>query len=253
MTVALYKKYLNAFGAIIPTGRPMLYDRSNLPDQSGGRWTAYALMLLEFSRELANIINRLTEDIPRLEAWSNVVTWLSEEDKTRANLEFIDPLATVAVCRPAVIRARFVFAAAHLCHQANQVEQGNAWRDDLPMDEQITMQTAEQVGAGWREFRQLTVCLEKINDAAFKAATRDFRNAYSHRFSPQFAFGVSEIVIRNDDRARRQMTYGLGGIEPLNLGEVASLLTVERDRCYLAFEAFQALVAAHETMMANSP
>jgi hypothetical protein len=252
MTVALYKKYLNAFGAITPTGRPMIYKRSNVLGQSGEPWTAYGLMCWEFSRALANIINRMTDDVPRLAAWSNVVAWLSEEDRRRANLEFIDPLGIVAVSRPWVIRSRFVFAAAHLCHQANKIEQGNAWRDDLPMDKEITMQTAKQAGAAWSGFRQLEHCLEEINGLGFDGATGNFRRMYNHRLSLQFAFGVSDIVTRNVDLANNRLTYGLGGIEPLNLGKLVSLLTVERDRCYRAFDAFQDLVVEHEAAMANS-
>jgi hypothetical protein len=251
MTVALYQKYRDAFDAIPPTGRPMPYDWSNLPSPLGIQWMAYGLILPEFSRELANIINRLTADVPRLEAWSKVVAPLSEEDKMRANLEFIDPLATVAVCRPSVIRSRFAFAAAHLCHQANRAKQGKAWRDDLPLDQKIYMDTAEKVGAGWRKFGRLKLRLEKINGAKFKTATHDFRNAYNHRFSPHFAVGMSQIATRKVDRAK--VTYGYGLFKPLDLGELAELLTVERDRCYAAFEAFQALVAEHEAVIAKTP
>lgn len=44
--------------------------------------------------------------------------------------------------------------------------------------------------------------------------------------------------VLGDGRVR----YGIGGSEPLGLDRVADLLSVERDHCYLAFEAFQALV-----------
>jgi hypothetical protein len=218
MTLALYKKYRAAFDAVSAPARRMPYDWSNLPDALGFQWMAYGLMLPEFSRELANIINRLTDDVPRLEAWSKVVAPLSEKDRMRANLEFIDPLATVAVCRPSVIRSRFTFAAAHLCHQANRAKQGKAWRDDLPLDEEIYMDTAERVGADWRKFGRLKLRLEKINGAAFKKATHDFRNAYNHRFSPHFAVGMSQIVTRKVDPTTNQVTYGFGIIKPIGPG-----------------------------------
>jgi hypothetical protein len=48
--------------------------------------------------------------------------------------------------------------------------------------------------------------------------------------------------IRNYDKAH----------EPLNLGEVARLLAAERDHCYAAFEAFQALMAEHEAVIDRS-
>ena len=36
--------------------------------------------------------------------------------------------------------------------------------------------------------------------------------------------------------------YAFGGTDPLTVAEVADLLAIERDHCYRAFEAFQALV-----------
>jgi hypothetical protein len=96
----IYEKYLTALDAKLPTGRIMPHNWSKLLDPLSIRWMAYSLMLSEFSRELANIINKLTNDIRRLEAWAEIVESLSDEDKMRANLEFINPLATVAVGLP---------------------------------------------------------------------------------------------------------------------------------------------------------
>src|SRR5258708_39687849 len=106
MTLALYQKYLTASDAIAPTGRLMPYDWSKLPNRLDIRWMAYSQMLPEFSRELANIINRLTTDVRRLEAWAAVVARLSEDDKMQATFEFIDPFATFAVGLPYVSRSR---------------------------------------------------------------------------------------------------------------------------------------------------
>jgi hypothetical protein len=65
--------------------------------------------------------------------------------------------------------------------------------------------------------------------------------------------GMSRIVTRVVDGATQQVTYVFRGIEPLNLGDMASLLTAERDCCYAAFEAFQSLVAEHEAVIAATP
>ena len=41
--------------------------------------------------------------------------------------------------------------------------------------------------------------------------------------------------------------YGFGGNDALDLAEIAGLIEKERDQCYLAFEAFQDLVAEQLT------
>jgi hypothetical protein len=253
MTLALYQNYRDALDAMKPPGRRMPYDWGNLPKSVGFQWIAYGLMLPEFSRELANIINRLIDDVPRLEAWSQVVAPLSDEEKMHANIEFIDPLATVALCRPSVIAARFAFAAAHLCHQANRVKRGKAWRDDLRLDRDINMKDAAKAGAGWSKFDDFKLRVDEVNSDAFISATHNFRNVYNHRFSRPFVFGKSWIVGREVDPKTKQVRYTFSIAEPLDLGEMARLLRAECDRCYLAFEAFQALVAEHEAVIAKNP
>ena len=245
MTRALYEQYLTALEATPPIGRFAPYGWSPLPDRLGAQWMAYDQMLSEFSRELANIINDLTHHVRRLEAWASVTTRLSNEDKLEATREFIDPLAIVAVGMPYAIRGRFAFATAHLCHQANQARQVVSWLDDLDLDHSIDMSTAEARGHGWKAFGRLKLRLEKINGAAFKRATHDFRHAYNHRFSPRFVIGLSQIVTRRVDRRSNAVGYAFGGIEPLQLSAVSTLLAKERDHCHAAFEAFQALVAEH--------
>jgi hypothetical protein len=252
MTLALYEKYLAAFEAKPPDGRMMHYHWSNLAGPLSARWMAYGQMLQEFSQELANTINKLTLYVPRLQAWAEVVAPLSDEDKMWVNLEFTEPLATVAIGLPYVIQSRFAFAAAHLCHQANQAKQGNAWRDNLRLDRKIVMADAEKAGAGWDKFKCFKICLGEINGTAFREATHDFRHVYHHRFPPQFVFGTSRIVARAVDSARKQVTYVFGGTEPLSLGSVATLLMAERDYCYAAFQAFQALVAEHEAAITTT-
>src|SRR5438046_867256 len=100
------------------------------------------------------------------------------------------------------------------------------------MDRQIVMKDAEKAGAGWDKFDLFKLRVEEINGGAFQAATHNFRHVYNHRFSLRFVFGIGQIVTRDVDPTTKRVTYGFGGIEPLDLGEVARLLTAERDRCY---------------------
>jgi len=219
----------------------MPYRWWQLPDPISANWMAYSHMLGEYASELANIINRLTQDVKRLHAWAVVTAPLSNEQKVAASYEFVDTLGTVALGQPYAIKSRFGFAAAHLCHQANKTKLRERWLDELPDERALYLNDIEPICANWPKYRAFKRRVEPIAGAAFKEATADFRNAYNHRFSGRFLIGMSGMVKRivgGDGR----ICYGFGGDEPLDLNRVAGLLAQERDLCGHAFEAFQALV-----------
>lgn len=203
-------------------------------------------MLDEFARELANVINDLTRYTHQLEAWAATVEPLSAEEKLDATHQFIDVLATTAVNLPYVIRSRFIFATAHLCHQANITKNPITWIDDLPLDGEIYFDTADRAGAGWRKYNPLKRGLENIAGKSYREATHDFRNAYNHRFSPRFVVGITRLVSRRKHNTSGQAAYEFGGMPALELTTVAALLVQQRDHSYAAFEAFQKLAHEHE-------
>ena len=90
---------------------------------------------------------------------------------------------------PYVIRSRFIFAAAHLSHQANQSKAVGGWKDDLPLDGEINFSEADATGAPWRAWSKLKPKLERIGNRTYQARTANFRNLYNHRFSPRIVFG----------------------------------------------------------------
>lgn len=239
--IALYTAYRAEHDRSEIGGRFMPYRWWTLPDPIGGLWMPYVEMLGDYASELANVINNLTRDVHRLHAWARVVAPLSDIGKLAASHEFIDTLGTVALGRPYAIKSRFAFAAGHLCHQANMTKDLSGWRDEFPSDRALYLDHIEPVCSGWRRFRSFKRRVEPIAGAAFKAATDDFRNAYNHRFSARFVVGMSAMVTRATD-AGGSVSYSIGGRDPLDLDRMADLLAIERDHCYRAFEAFQALV-----------
>ena len=239
--IRLYTAYRYALDHSELGGRFMPYRWWTLPDPISGAWMPYVSMLDDYASELANIINDLTHDVQRLRAWARVTASLTDEEKLAVSHEFIDTLGTVALGRPYAIKSRFAFAAGHLCHQANMAKDMANWRDEFPNERALYLNHIEPLCTGWRKYRAFKRRVEPIAGTAFKDATEDFRNAYNHRFSARFLIGMSAMVTRfvHDDG---RICYGIGGSEPLNLGQVADLLAIERDHCYRAFEAFQALV-----------
>ena len=60
----------------------------------------------------------------------------NEEEKIYLLLEFIEPLAIIALNLPYAIWNRFIFSLSHICHQANRIKFPN-WKDNLPEDQFI--------------------------------------------------------------------------------------------------------------------
>lgn len=143
MSLELYTRFQATFEHVPPTGPPAPYDWLILPNPMGAEALVYGHMAPEFARELANGLNQLSRDVRRLRAWAIVCDGLTNTQKFEASGEFIEPLATFALNAPYALNAKFAFAAAHLCHQANAVRLNDTWSDDLPEDHDITWKTAD--------------------------------------------------------------------------------------------------------------
>lgn len=150
-------------------------------------------------------------------------------------------LGVAALSAPYAIKSRFAVAAAHLSHQANMAKDLENWKDEFP-DKNLYLNDVEPFGRTWGTFRRFKLKVEPIAGSGFKAQTHDFRNAYNHRFSPRLLLGLSNTVTRYVDGATGVVSYGVGGTPPLDLNKVADVLQLECNHCYVAFEAFQALV-----------
>jgi hypothetical protein len=245
MTVYRYRQYRAALKAAAFTGKYMPYEWGNLPPRLPFTWAAYAEMFREFSSELANVVNSLTRYTHQLKAWRDVVDSLDDNGKINVAVDFIEPLGTLALNLPYVIRSRFIFAAAHLCHQAGRTKV-EGWKDDLPLDDEIYFLQADKAGKSWKQYGKFKLRLERVGDKTYQARTHDFRNRYNHRFSPRIVIGQTGLVTRRVNPTSKAVSYGFGGIGPLTLPLVVELLEQQCKYCYAAFEAFQKLVQEHE-------
>ena len=220
----LYRAYLEAWAATKIEGRFMPYGWACLPNPVNVRWLAFSTMLEEFSRELANTINALTNNTKRLKAWAAVVEPLSDEEKVEVSHEFISTLAAHTVMMTYVIKSRFAFSVAHLCHQANFTRDPEVWKDDLPLNGKIYLNTTDKFGMAWRGYKGFKRSVEKIHGKEFRV------------------IGMTNLVTREINAETSTVRYAIGERGPLDLGEIANLLIAEQEKCYRAFEKFQQLV-----------
>jgi hypothetical protein len=248
MCLALYQRYLTERETVPFDGEEMPYDWGQLPKSIRIDWLVYGQMFDEFAREIANDLNTLTNYTHRLKVWNAVISSLSQEKKMEALHEFIAPIATVSLTYPYVIKQRFIFATAHLCHQANRFRLGEQWKDDLRRDREIEFKDANKHGEPWNEYERLKEAIRNISDQRFQEATEDFRHRYTHRFSPHVGLGLTGFVARQIDRETKRVKYVLGAKQPLELSSAADLLIDQCKRGYAAFDAFQSLVREHEAL-----
>src|SRR5712692_6336429 len=192
-----YKQFLDNRTTLSSSNLLISYSWYKLPNPLPPQWLVYNLMLSEHSSELANFINELLRHIKSLEAWKDVIDGKNDDDeKCEIIIEFVSPIATLAINMPYVIRSRFIYSVAHLCHQANQTKQIN-WVDDLPLDNEIYFETADKFCALWKRYKKLKLSLEKISNKKFQSDTYDFRHKYHHRYSPSIEIGLTGLVTRN--------------------------------------------------------
>ena len=160
----LYRQYREALDAIVHKAQPVEYNWGELPNPPNAVWLAYSGMFNEFSREIANSLNELNDYSLRLKAWNTVIAPMIDAEKLDATHEFIDPIATIGLNLPYVIRSRFIFAAAHLSHQANRSREGASWRDEFPLDNEVYFDAADKFCPPWRTYKacKLTVRFRRI-------------------------------------------------------------------------------------------
>jgi len=252
MSTYRYRQYRAALKAVPFKGMYLPYEWGQLPQTLPFEWMAYAEMFNEFSRELANAVNALTAYTHRLAAWRDVVEGLDDRGRLSVSHEFVDVLATTALNLPYVIRSRFIFASAHLCHQAGSLKAPHGWKDDLPLDDEIYLAQAQTAGAPWKAWAKLKTKIERIGDRTYQAKTKNFRNSYNHRFSPRIVIGQTNIVTRIVDDETNQVSYALGGTDALSLKLVVELLEKQCQDCYRAFEDFQKLVREQEKAICSA-
>lgn len=82
---------------------------------------AYHQMLEEHAETLANEINSFGYHVAQAKAWGKVLPGYSVEDQLLFLMKAVEPIARAALESPYALRSRFIFSAAHLCHQANFV------------------------------------------------------------------------------------------------------------------------------------
>lgn len=236
--IKAYSLFRSALRQIPPSGELITYDWPTLPKKIPGQWMVYFEMLDDHARELANIMNQFLTDIDKLAAWDKVLLEYGEEDRFYIVHEFVEPLCTICLNLPYVIRSRFIFSVTHLSHHANLTLLCKEWKDNLPPDEEIYFSTMDKVATNWLAYKQLKLSMERLADNKHQAEVNHYRHKYHHRYPSHIEFGFSEMVKRNINETGG-VSYAIGYSHPLQIGQVTSSLKGQHAvavRCYTCYQ-----------------
>lgn len=221
------------------------YKWYKFPDKLSLLWIAYTNMLEEHAIGISNSINEFLRYINSLDAWGNIIKNKEENDKFEIIIEFITPIATLALSMPFVIRERFIYSAVHLSHQSNYTK-GINWGDEVIIENDISFNTADKICFRWNAYNKFKMALEKIAYKKYREDTKDFRHKYHHRYSLGIELGNTEFIKKIGENR-----YSIGFTQPLKIGELIPILSEQHTNCLDAFKEYQNLVNEHISGIEN--
>ncbi len=239
--IKAYSLFRVALKQVPLSGELVTYDWPTMPRKIPVHWMVYFEMLSDYSRELANILNQFLTYIDVLTAWDKVFLDYEEEDRLYLIHEFVEPICTICLNLPYVIRSRFIFFVTHLCHQANISLLGKKWKDDLPEDQCIDFKKMDKVATKWLAYKQLRLSMGQLADKKHQAEVNNYRHKFQHRYPPRIEVGLSEIIKRNINEAGR-VSYAIGYSLPLRIGQITSSLKGQHAAAMRVYKCYQELV-----------
>ncbi|ESQ78666.1 hypothetical protein [Asticcacaulis sp. YBE204] len=249
LSIDLFQKFIRArshAGRILP---PLPYGWIDLPSKLHPAFIPYNEMVDGFSMELSNAGNQFRRYIDNLEAWETVILPLEISEKFHAIVEFVEPIANAALTAPYVIQNRFLFASAHLCHEANRNKVA-AWIDDLPEDDKIQQLHADKAGKPWKKsYTRFRQALDPIAGPAHRAATHNFRNKFMHQFPQRIELGITSTAKRVKHPLTGKTCIGIGGDAPLLISDFLPELRKQYDHIVEAYARYRALVDAQSAFV----
>lgn len=235
--IRTYKAFLDQFDKDTKWENDLLdIDNYKIKNLEGAepRWLLYHLHSLDFVREIVLSLNRFRYYVARLSGWCEVIKSYSDKDKLDVLVDFIYPLAIIAIDYPYKIRNRIIYSVCYLCYFSNHLLKNNPTKR-LPADGSIDYKIFKSIAIGWINFNELDNALAAMNNESFREKTNNFRNAEHHTIPPAIEMGQTRLLRRISSEKGKQ-TYSLGGQPPLALNVIVGLLEEEHRHAVHAFK-----------------
>ena len=211
------------------------FDQYNIPSDiaKGIKWFIFHNMAQDFIRELLNEINSFMTNIRHLDAWSKVNNQCPKDHKADLAIEMLSPAASCTINRVYVVKQRLIYVSSMLLHQTIMIIDPSR-KDSHLVEKDININTLSQLNSASINITELKRSLRKIDDNSFRNKSRNFRSSYQHKIPPNIEIGLSAFVTRND-KEKGEISYGLGGQEPLTIKDILPILYEQHEICVSAF------------------
>lgn len=232
-------------------------------------WPRMQFASLMVSGELSETINQLNawrEWLMDLSVWAKVLDEMDERDAWNVQHTYVDPLAHVCLTQPSAVRDRFGHIATNAIHQANlntvigykdKLEQDD---EKYPLGRKRIEKQLQKIGKYWTGSAAFNAALQNLDSKDYRRATWNYRNLAAHAIAPRFRLGITNFVVRGmtvfsemvpqqdgtslmvDHPTKKVVSYGFGGTEPLELGEVHARSLGEFRKAVDVFTAYSAII-----------
>lgn len=239
----LHDQFYDAFVALSFSSEGYLqYDQYVIEsDRSmGPRWLIFHSMANDLVRELLNTINGFYTNLRKLDSWNTVLDRCEEDCRNDLIFEIISPFASYNLNYVAIGKQRIIYASCMLSHQTLMLIDPSIQDSDL-VEHRININSLNSYSGRYNYIAPLMTALHQVDNQAFRDSTSNYRNLYHHRIPPNFELGLSGFINRivNGDG---RVSYGLGGRQPLRLGELIPAFYEQHQFSISAFQAFWNLV-----------
>lgn len=229
--------------------------------------------------ETINTMNAWGSRLHEWAAWNDVVeSYENENDRWELLHHFVEPIAFFCMLQPSSFADRLALTSEFLLHQANQrlsPKEPDRLDQDAhpgkPMRRSDRRKQIGRLGKRWQQFKPFQQALQALDGADYRYLTRDFRNLFSHSFSPRLMLGFVQRATRSfgplqemllqpdgtilevDHPTKRAVTYAMNSLEPLALDKAHEANLAEYQRARSAIECFIALVDEMCGQMGQKP
>lgn len=269
--LARYVEGLESLSAPPPLdGPPFPYNACPLIEEVAWRTpTLVADPLVESElRELTNTLNEWRGALRRWYVWLGVLEGFTDDEAWDLQWEFVESIAFQCLFYPSATRDRFTFVATNALHQV-RMSADPAYPDRLVSDPKPGKEDKQRFLSRKKSEAQLeeiastldggaafTAALRLIDEDDYLELTRNFRNLASHAIAPRLTVGHTNMVVRRvlpattlvkqpngtykDELVpgKQQVSYGFGGMEPLQMRTVFKANLAEFVKASICFNTY---------------
>lgn len=217
----------------------------------GGRYDPFAMIPVMMAQghvlTAAHSINRFSDELRSLTAWTKVFEAVTETERIMALYEFTYPIASHCLSMPYSIKQMFIKSICQLAHQTNRFSDSNWNEKALP--DKPNFPDAERLAGRYQSWSALRSALAMLDDAAFRTGSDNYRNEANHGFPRRIEIGYTSII-RRDPKAA---SYDLYGAPPLLVSDLIPLLVPQHRAASQCHDAYIELVREQHTLWPSLP